>query len=225
MSLTSRLLLYPKNPTFQPTVITNSPSVSTAPSYPYPCGMLPCERAQALREFYSSISDPTLFDNPTTPQSLALDWITNHDSMAVCPNDTTCHAVQRYVMAVMYFSLKGYQWTECSAPKDWYCEDEANAAETNCNLLPYPHYSNETHIGSLDTKPWLSSDHECMWGGCACHGEDEPEIAWCMDQIGFQGNSLKGIVPDEIASLEHLRFLELEQGEVGWTMPDTNEPM
>lgn len=181
--------------------------------------MLPCERATALREFYSNISDPALFENPSTPQSLALDWIINHDSMAVCPNDTTCHVVQRYVMAVFYFSLKGYQWTECSAPKDVECEEEINKADDNCSILPTPHYPNQTRVGCLYTKPWLSPFHECMWGGCSCHGDDEPEIAWCMDQIDFQANNLKGVIPYEISSLVHLRILALQQGHVTGSIP------
>jgi hypothetical protein len=168
---------------------------------------LPCDRAQALREFYSTISDPELFDNPGTPQSLALDWITNHDSMMVCPNNSTCHAVQRYVMAVLYFSLKGYQWSECSAAKDWYCDEEATLADANCN------------IGSNYSKPWLSSSHECHWGGCGCHGEDEPEITWCMDQIELQAINAKGIIPREITSLEHLRFLLVDQDDVSSSIP------
>jgi hypothetical protein len=139
--------------------------------------------------------------------------------MMVCPNDTTCHAVQRYVMAVLYFSLKGYQWTECSAPKDYECEEELSLTESKCDLLPYPHYPNQTRIGYLYTKPWLSPTHECMWGGCACHGEDEPEIAWCMDQIEFQANNVKGVIPHEISSLKHLRFLALEQGSTSGTIP------
>ena len=139
--------------------------------------------------------------------------------MTVCPNDTSCHAVQRYVMAILYFSLKGYQWTECSAPKDWECADEASLAESNCNLLPYLHYPDQPRAGCLHTMPWLSSHHECMWGGLACHSEDHPELAWCMDQIEFQNNNVKGIIPDEIASLKHLRFLALEQGETGGTIP------
>ncbi|KAL3791625.1 hypothetical protein HJC23_012215 [Cyclotella cryptica] len=207
-------------PTPQPTVSTDSPSVSSAPSYSYPCGLLPCEREKDLRDFYSSISEPALFENPSTPQSLALDWITNHDSMMVCPNDPkTCHTIQRYVMAVMYFSLKGHQWTECSAPKDFNCEDEIKLADQTCNIIPSPHYPNQTRVGGFDAMAWLSPSHECLWGGCVCHGDDVPELSYCLDQLEFEGNNLKGLIPNEIARLEHLRFLSFEKGNLTGTIP------
>jgi hypothetical protein len=185
---------------------------------------LPCDRRKALREFYSTISDPELFDNPTTPQALALDWISNHDTMMVCPNDPKiCHPIQRYVMAVMYFSLNGYQWTKCTAPRDFNCQDEIDNKNHGCDIVPSPHYPNESRIGCYDALAWLSPSHECMWGGVAClgdaHGPDEPDLSYCVDQIELENNSLKGLIPHEISNLEHMRFFALEQGNITGTLP------
>ncbi|KAL7531417.1 hypothetical protein ACHAXR_004026, partial [Thalassiosira sp. AJA248-18] len=193
---------------------------SESPSWPYPCGILPCDRARDLKEFYSTmVSDPALFDNPSSPQSLALDWITNHDKMMICPNDpNTCHTIQRYVLAVFYFSTQGFQWTSCSAPKDYQCEEEISKANNDCDIVVTRHYSND-RISSLDTNAWLTPAHECSWGGVACHGQNAPELTSCLDQIDFEANNLRGIIPDEIASIENMRYIYLKQGLISGAIP------
>eukprot|EP01082_Thalassiosira_pseudonana_P000083 g127.t1 g127 contig1:303470-306620(-) len=200
-------------PTSEPTSMP-----SDSPSWPYSCGILPCDRSKALRELYSTISDPSLFDDPTTPQSLALDWITNHDSMTVCPQDDSCHAIQRYVLAVFYFSTEGWQWSSCKAPRNYMCEDEIAAADANCDRTVTPHFASD-RVGIFQTSAWLTPIHECHWGGVACRGEDEPELAYCLDQIDIENNNLRGVIPEEIAALENLRYLYLEQGQMSGTIP------
>ena len=133
------------------------------------------------------------------------------------PDDLhTCHTIQRYVLAVFYFSTSGFQWTECSGPK-LYCEEENIKASLACNRTVTRHNSND-RIGSLGTEAWLTPSHECEWGGLACHGENTPELAQCLDQIDLEANNLRGVIPDEVASLEHLRFLYLEKGEMSGTI-------
>jgi len=182
----------------------------------------PCDREKDLREFYATISDPVLFDNPASPQSLALDWIINHDKMMICPQDlNTCHTIQRYVLAVFYFSTQGFQWTSCSAPKDYDCDEEIAKANDGCDRIVTRHYSND-RIGSLDSNAWLTSAHECEWGGVACHGKNpSPELGHCLDQLDFETNNLSGTIPDEIESLGSMRYLYLKNGNIHGTIPST----
>jgi hypothetical protein len=42
-----------------------------------------------------------------------LDWITIEDEAQLCPNDD--NLIQRYIMAVFYYSTDGDRWAECSA--------------------------------------------------------------------------------------------------------------
>lgn len=48
-----------------------------------------------------------------SPQGKALNWITNEDEAQLCPNDD--NLIQRYIMAVFYYSTDGDRWAECSA--------------------------------------------------------------------------------------------------------------
>ena len=139
----------------------------------------------------------------------------------LCPKDffSSCHLIQRYVLAVFYFTTQGYQWKSCSAPKDYACEEEIATANKNCDRKCTPHHESD-RIGINETNAWLTPVHECLWGGVACYGErDFPELAYCVDQIDFEDNNLAGNIPNEIASLENLRYLYLERGHMTGTIP------
>jgi len=140
--------------------------------------------------------------------------------MTICPSDPdTCHTIQRYVLAVFYFSSEGYRWAQCSAPSIYDCDEEIENANNNCAKHIMRHNSND-RIGSLDTDAWLTTSHECNWGGVACHGESTmPELAYCLDQIDFQANNLAGTIPDEVGSLKSMRYLYLELGNMSGTIP------
>jgi hypothetical protein len=122
--------------------------------------------------------------------------------MMVCPNDP--NAVQRYVLAVFYFALQGWQWNSCKAPKDFSCEGQINQANKKCDRTATP-YVEQTRIGANETDAWLTPSHECFWGGIACHGDEDPELAYTIDQIDFEANNLKGELPIELSHLKNLR--------------------
>ena len=48
-----------------------------------------------------------------SPQGRAVNWITNEDEAQLCPGDD--NLIQRYIMAVFYYSTDGDRWAECSA--------------------------------------------------------------------------------------------------------------
>lgn len=83
------------------------------------------------------------------------------------------------------------------------CEEEISKANEKCNRTVTAHFAND-RVGINESNAWLTPGHECDWGGLACHGENEPEIAFCLDQIDFEANGIAGVIPDEIAQLETL---------------------
>lgn len=51
---------------------------------------------------------------PGTSQNLAFSWLVNDDEAQVCP-ENELDVIQRYVMAVAYYSLGGNNWNICNA--------------------------------------------------------------------------------------------------------------
>ena len=94
-----------------------------------------------------------------TPQGMAADWIVSKDMRQLAQNNI--HLMQRYSLAVLYFSTNGSQWTYCSQnPSESSCEYSCwiDNQPQNCTSMCY-----------------LSESHECSWMGNSCI-EDEGDI-------------------------------------------------
>lgn len=61
----------------------------------------------------SGVSSRQDLADDRSAQGMALDWITNEDEAELCPDDN--NLIQRYIMAVFYYSTDGDRWAECSA--------------------------------------------------------------------------------------------------------------
>ena len=101
------------------------------------------QREASLLAIIDQISDPVLVDTPGTPQNVATDWLINVDGAQVCPEDST-EVVNRYVLAVLYFSTDGDEWTLCNA-----------ASSPNPNLCQ-------------NAERFLSPASECSWFNVDC---------------------------------------------------------
>ena len=182
-------------PTPSPT--TENPTISPSASPTFPCNLTPDERAIQIRELMSTVSDPATFDDPSSPQSQALDWITNEDAIVpiMCPNQenlgcslggTINPMIQRYVMAVFYFSTNGdTSWEQCSAPDNVDSDASVAEANANCERVVTPFGVANDRVGDTSTDAWLGPSNECQWGGMACWGLDTPNLNLCIDQLDF----------------------------------------
>lgn len=95
---------------------------------------------------------------------MALQWLTEVDAFYACPQDI--ETVQRYVMAVFYYSTDGDNWFLCGAPED-FDEESIEDANEECTydgtrILP-------GSIGGTDA--WLTPVSECFWGALACRAD------------------------------------------------------
>ena len=136
------------NPTSKPTISPTAVSL--------PCGIAATARSEeVLRILNVDLSDPD------SPQSLALDWITNKDGLYLCPDDEAA-LIQRYVAAVFYFSTGGGSWNQCNAPEDLGL-DAVERANEHCRIraATFPDLTSGSNA-------WLTASSECEWGGLAC---------------------------------------------------------
>lgn len=180
-----------------PAPSTEEPTISPSGSPTFPCNLTPDERATQIETLMSTVSDPATFNDPTSPQSRALNWITNDDAIepVLCPNEigegcsrggTINPMIQRYVMAVFYFATNGdTTWNQCSAAGDVGNAASVAEADANCERQVTPFGVANTRVGDTSTDAWLGPVNECEWGGLACRGSDTPNLNLCLDQLDF----------------------------------------
>mmetsp|Transcript_38887 Transcript_38887/g.81738 ORF Transcript_38887/g.81738 Transcript_38887/m.81738 type:complete len:495 (-) Transcript_38887:11-1495(-) len=211
------------NPTRNPT-----PAPTTASPTPAPiiakCGLTADERRSQIVDALSVISFPDLFQDSSSPQSKALEWILDEDSAKLCPDDADneddTNLVQRYVMAVFYYSTDGDEWKECNAPADFNSQASIATANAACKLTTV----NATTIFPNDvrgTNAWLSPASECTWGGLSCYSPNSENNAYKINVVEFENNGLGGTLPPEMEQLTALRFFALERGTMTGAIPDS----
>ena len=186
-------------PTMQPTdspskVPTIAPTTQSPTSTPTlaNCGMSEEDRVDRLLELLEQeVVDSSVLSNMTLSQGLATEWILNQDEAVICPDDPKF--LQRWVLAVIYFSTGGDEWVQCSANP---------VATDDCgNVLPL-----------LGAARFLSGGSECEWAGISCIDE-------CVTEIEFEENNLRGIIPTEIGLLSDLAVWGMERGGLASTIP------
>lgn len=97
------------------------------------------------------------------PRYLALDWILHHDQLQLDSDDVNLY--QRYVLALLAFSLDSLAWYYCGEHRSFGNTTEMFVVE-DCEV-PNP------GTGQIEEfKVWLSSTEECEWYGVIC-SQDE----------------------------------------------------
>eukprot|EP00567_Pseudictyota_dubia_P017107 CAMPEP_0197437964 /NCGR_PEP_ID=MMETSP1175-20131217/5086_1 /TAXON_ID=1003142 /ORGANISM="Triceratium dubium, Strain CCMP147" /LENGTH=1104 /DNA_ID=CAMNT_0042967607 /DNA_START=265 /DNA_END=3576 /DNA_ORIENTATION=+ len=84
-------------------------------------GTLPFLRSELIIQsiMHYNVSDENLLLQASSPQGRAASWIINRDELQL--NATDPSLLQRYVMAVLYFSTNGDDWLRCSATEGSSC--------------------------------------------------------------------------------------------------------
>jgi hypothetical protein len=98
-------------------------------------------RLDTIIERLIPVSGEEAFMNRSSPQYLAADWVAGLDPLMLPIEDPKL--VQRYILAVFYFSTNGDEWESCSRN------------DRNCG-------------GNTDTTTWLSQSDECTWLANRC---------------------------------------------------------
>lgn len=122
-------------------------------------------RELLIKIFINRVSDSNELDTVGTAQNSAFEWLVNDDTAYLCPQAP--NLVQRYVLAVLYFSTRGNRWFQCSAPAD--LEDPESVAQANdaCTIVASPGNRVENSFA------WLTGVSECNWGGVACDENED----------------------------------------------------
>lgn len=172
------------------------------------CGIPEADRRnQILGTLRNDVSTNVALNTAGTPQKLAVDWLLDEDTMQVCPGDKKI--VQRYVMALFYFSTAGSSWLECS--KNGLCSEGKN---------------------------FLDGASECEWGGLACNNDNcitqivfesnnvggtvpyELEQLNDLEILSLEQGGVSSTIPTNIGSLDKLRILDLDFNMLTGSIPE-----
>ena len=158
-----------------------------------------------------------------SPQFRAYNWINRLDERVLCPenveneqhNGVSYSALlQRYILAVFYFSMLGNDWSLCSA----------DAMLNNCET---------------EEQRWLSETSECNWYGITCNEQNRvthldlpnngldgtlPVELFSLTSmkglsLGHNGN-ITGSMPSEIAQWTQLTYLDLDGNHLDGPFPN-----
>ena len=122
------------------------------------CNVSADVREQLILEILDNAADPDAIRDITTAQGEATEWLLNGDFRKLCPD--TPKILQRWVLAVTYFSTGGNDWLKCSA-----------------NFLANDDCGNEEIFGNKTR--FLSGFSECEWAGITCSDDI------CVTEIEF----------------------------------------
>ena len=192
------------DPSAQPTVRpTSAPSGNPTVD----CNMSDLDRMQQIERILEAVSDPLLLSNGQTEQGKAMDWITFTDERQVCPNSQSL--VQRYVLAVFYYSTIGDGWASCSA-----------------------------NSGICEANDFLSGEHECTWQGIGCNESgmvteivfennniagvlpDELSVLSSLRVLSLEKGALGGTIPAKLGLLSDLEVLDLDYNVLTGVIPE-----
>lgn len=162
----------------------------------------PAFYVDAVGDTIFSLVGDKMFDSGT-PYSAAAEWIAKDDPMQLVANDR--NIAQRYLLAMLFFTWNGLGWNECVPTDD---PDDVECKAT-CFEAVYAEDDFE-----CDRRRWLSNSHECEWLGVFC--SDDGAVVKGLELIG---NNLRGTIPTEITSLDHLEQLSLIENFISGTIP------
>lgn len=137
--------------------------------------------------FYG-VTPTAVLDDRSTPQFAALDWLANVDSASSYQMADDIRVIQRYVLATLFFSTNGNDWTETY---EWLSDDH------ECNW-------------NMEEKDWLLDMTPTMHGvECDDKGffdfDGKPHVIG----IRLDSNNLDGPLPAEISALSSLEGIYL----------------
>ncbi|KAL7494975.1 hypothetical protein ACHAWT_004032 [Skeletonema menzelii] len=179
-------------PTPKPTRSTLPP---TTPPTPTPSPI--CCNPADLEEFILSNvynNDDNIFDR----DGPAMEWLA--EDACGCGFCSNLQLIQRYILAVLYYSTGGPNWTKCGDA----------ASDATCQV--------QSAYGNSEGFNWLTCNSECEWGGTDCREDDE---SGRLRVIDVENNGLNGNLPPEIAKLSGLVVLALEQNQLQGPIPSS----
>lgn len=177
--------------------------------------LTPEERYELFYDYFDdNVYNTTLLEDPKTPQSQALQWISMVDTVYEDPTELDARQLekmnQRYYLAVFYYTMvQERPWLYCRPPET----GESNAC---VHTITESYGVEGVYYNQHEKEPtfrWLSNVDECKWGGVRC------EDGRLASHLRLANTNMASTLPVEVAALRHLQVLDLQQNELKGTLP------
>lgn len=145
------------------------------------------------------------FDDEGSPESLALEWLTQVDTLHLCPDSS--NLLQRYVLATMHYLLGGDEWTTCTV----------QACSSHPFLSSVPECMWEGIVCQDDRIKEIHLNGRNVTGQL-------PEVIGLLDTLEvvvMDDNQLTGTIPESFGSLPSLKVLDLDNNNLSGTIPES----
>lgn len=121
---------------------------------------------------------------------------TNTSIMSI--HETLDRIMQRYALAMLYFSFQGYGWDNCSSDRNLINSDSSGECVND---------------NGQELVRFLESAHECEWFGvtCSSNATDRTgvDVYSSVTHLELPSNNLHGYIPSDISLLYTLEVLDL----------------
>jgi hypothetical protein len=166
-----------------------------------------------LRPWIAPTEDDLLpFDNTASPHSLALTWLKD-DPIAMSKDRDTSVVLQRYVLAVLYYSTFGSGW------------DESYDFLSDVDVCMW---NNGTDSANGGEGVFCSTDDLTIdWVAMSDNNLRSGTLPWelflltNLTHIDLSWNELKGTIPTRIGLLTKLDYLDLGSNKLTGSLPAT----
>ena len=146
----------------------------------------------------TGLSGASLFDDGTSPQHVALEWITFTDGANLAPSDEFLPT--RYALAVFYLSAKKFE--------------ESGTSVDNNDLL-------NGSVEWLDSSDWMSSKGYCAWAGVECSlTGSTTDVNLPVTRINVSSNNILAPFPVELTLLgDSLETIDMSNNMIQGSLP------
>jgi len=153
----------------------------------------------SVEEIINCVSSEVDLENSDSAQAKAADWILDKDKypFSTDSEEGVYQVIQRYVLAVYYYSTGGDTWIQCKAV--------TNDSPSDCDAAITRFYTGRDNF--------LSAADECYWFSIGCQNGIVTDIRLAGN------NNLTGTIPPEIGELVHLEDLDLFRNDIGGQIP------
>jgi Leucine-rich repeat (LRR) protein len=172
------------------------------------------------------------FLDATSPQSKALAWL-QQDKITLTYGRSTRTVLERYVLAVLYYSTMGPFWSSDNRGYNRFnFVHSSDVCDWNDGVFDVTNYTSLLDVRWMDTSGvYCANDGESIdilsLSDDNLHGSIPWELVLLTNlaYINIQMNALSGSIPTRINELTSLQFFSAAQSRLTGTLPELSSPL